>query len=194
MHSLSPVKLTSKIPSSNEIEHKINKLLKPNLICEYSYRTWEAIHVYQLSFKKNENPNLWHNIWAITLENRSTGTVLERNLQLNVPMIYAKFQWNHTEHTWKKNEKMNWWARAPSPHFRKWGGGTSGFVPPPPFGQNNCYSFAICSQFVVKNAIFQNLLGSLRSLTFLLHVYHFFSKLGQLKTREYFFIYPSLTA
>ena len=52
-------------------------------------------------------------------------------------------------------------------HFQKWGGGTSGFVPPPPhtFGQNKCSNFTICSYFVVKNTFFQNFLGSLRSPT-----------------------------
>ena len=39
------------------------------------------------------------------------------------------------------------------PHFQKWGGGTSGFVPPT-FGQSKCSNFTICSYFVVKNTIF----------------------------------------
>ena len=42
------------------------------------------------------------------------------------------------------------------PHFQKWGGGgTSGFVAPPPtFGQGKCSNFTICSYFVVKNTFF----------------------------------------
>ena len=44
-------------------------------------------------------------------------------------------------------------ARAPSPHFQKWGGGKSGFVPPT-FGQSKCSNFTIFSYFVVKNTFF----------------------------------------
>ena len=42
---------------------------------------------------------------------------------------------------------------ARAPHFQKWGGGTSGFVPPT-FGQSKCSNFTICSYFVVKNTFF----------------------------------------
>ena len=45
-------------------------------------------------------------------------------------------------------------------------GGTSGFVPPPTFGQSKCSYFTICSYFVVKNTIFSNFswLASLANL------------------------------
>ena len=43
--------------------------------------------------------------------------------------------------------------KPPPPHFQKWGG-TSGFVPPPTFGQSKCSNFTICSYFVVKNTFF----------------------------------------
>ena len=33
-------------------------------------------------------------------------------------------------------------------------GGTSGFVPPPTFGQSKCSNFTICTYFVVKNTLF----------------------------------------
>ena len=58
-------------------------------------------------------------------------------------------------------------ARAPLPHFQKWGGGHKWVCAPPPptFGQSKCSKFTICSYFVVKNTIFQNFLGSLRSPT-----------------------------
>ena len=61
-----------------------------------------------------------------------------------------------------------WWARPPPPdtHTLSKVGDTSGFVPPPSsFGQIQCSNFTICSYFVVKNAIFQNFLGSLKSPT-----------------------------
>ena len=52
------------------------------------------------------------------------------------------------------------------PHFQKWGGGTSGFVPPT-FWQNKCSNFTICSYFVVKNTFFSKFsrLASLANFT-----------------------------
>ena len=40
-------------------------------------------------------------------------------------------------------------------------------APPPTFGQYICSNFAVCSQFVVRNAFFKNFLGSLRSPNFI---------------------------
>ena len=51
-------------------------------------------------------------------------------------------------------------AHVCPPPFQKWGKGEQvGLCPPPPpptFGQYICSNFAICSQFVVRNAFFKN--------------------------------------
>ena len=59
--------------------------------------------------------------------------------------------------------------RVPPPPFKSGEGGNKWVCAPPPptFGQYICSYFAICSQFVVRNAILKNFLGLLRSPNFI---------------------------
>ena len=58
-------------------------------------------------------------------------------------------------------------AHVCPPPFQKWGRGNKRVCAPPTFGQYICSNFAICSQFVFRNAILKKFLGSLRSPNFI---------------------------